>query len=465
MLTKLGEKFTDLFRRYMPDAFVFALLLTLMVGGFAYLKMDVGIAAVIEGWYEGFWTLLKFGMQMTLLVITGYSIALSPIAKKVIDQLAKRIKTPNQVYFFVVFIGTLLCMVSWGWVIITAVLARELAMRIKGLNYPFLVACVYFSFSGWVTGLSSTIPLLLNTEKNYLIEGEILTGTISTATTLGSSLNIAMICLFLIGTPIMMMLLAPKNKKFKNLQDSLIQENDSVDITIKEEAKSFQSEDKTLSDTLNNSTIIQWLIGIMGLCAIVLYFNKMGFNLNLDIMIFIFLILGLILHQTPMRYSLAMKRSSMNISGILFQFPFYAGIMGIIKYTGLGASIATWLASVATVDNYPLYAFFSGAAVNFAIPSAGGEFAVIGPSILDAVQQLGFGLSADVVEDMISRASMSMAYGESLTNALQPFFLLLILPIMGAGTRIQARDVMGYLVVPFLVFFIIQAFMVVYWPM
>jgi len=449
----------------MPDAFVFALLLTMLVAVVALLKMDVGIVGIIESWYKGFWSLLEFGMQMTLLVITGYSIALSPLAKKGIDGLTGFIQTPGQVYFFVVLIGTMLCMVSWGWVIITAVLARELAIRIKGLNYPFLVACVYFSFSGWVTGLSSSIPLLLNTPDNYLIKGEVLTKTISTSYTLGSGLNIAMVILFLVLTPIVMLLLAPKESKFENLQTSLASNNESTDISIKDEAKHFDQEERTLSDWLNNSALIQWVVGLMGLSAIVIYFSKHGFDLNLNIMIFVFLIMGLVLHQTPMRYALSMKRASANVSGILFQFPFYAGIMGIIKFTGLGAAIAAWLASVATVDNYPFYAFISGALVNFAIPSAGGEFAVIGPSILAAVKEIAVGISPDQQIDMLSRAAMSMAYGESLTNALQPFFLLLILPIMGTGTRIQARDVMGYLVIPFILFFIVQALMVVYWPL
>ncbi len=65
---------------------------------------------------------------------------------------------------------------------------------------------------------------------------------------------------------------------------------------------------------------------------------------------------------------------------------------------------------------------------------------------------------------MISRASLSVAYGESLTNLLQPFYLLLIIPIMGAGTKIQARDVMGFLVIPFILLFIIQSIFVTYMP-
>ena len=182
-------------------------------------------------------------------------------------------------------------------------------------------------------------------------------------------------------------------------------------------------------------------------------------------MIFIFLVVGLFLHKTPIRYAISMKRSSSNISGILFQYPFYAGIMGIMLYTGLGVKLGEVLASVATAQTYPFFAYLTGGIVNFAIPSAGGEFAVVGPSIINAVKEIGAGLPQEELAKMISRASMSVAYGESLSNLIQPFYMLIILPIMAAGTKLQERDVMGYLVIPFLVFFILQAMMVVYWPM
>ena len=203
----------------------------------------------------------------------------------------------------------------------------------------------------------------------------------------------------------------------------------------------------------------------MGLTYITRYFFLSGLDLNLNIMIFIFLFLGLILHKSPLRYGIAMQRTSSNISSLVFQFPFYAGIMGIMIYTGLGVSLAQWIAEVGTVTTYPLYAFILGGIVNFAIPSGGGEFAVIGPSILEAVKTIGYGLTNSELIEMMSRASLAVAYGESLTNLLQPFYLLLILPIMGVGTHLQARDVMGYLVVPFLILFIIYIPLLLFIPL
>lgn len=465
MVTKLGEKFTDVFKKNMPDAFVFALVLTFITALTAFFWIGATPLKIIQSWYDGFWTLLEFGMQMVLLIITGYSIALSPVVEKGIDRLANAIKTPRQVYYLVILIGFLLSMVSWGWVIITAVLARQLALRIKGINYPYLLACVYFSQISWVTGLSSSIPLLLNTEKNYMIEGGILSETIPTSLTLGSSLNIGMIVLLLFVGPIVMLLLAPKGTKGKELSDMLNPEASAKD-TIKEEAVSLKLPFKAVSDQLNNSVLLQYGIALMGVTYIVFHFSTKGLDLNLNIMIFVFVIMGLLLHKTPMRYSISMKRASSNISAILFQFPFYAGIMGIMTFTGLGAELGRLIASVSTVDTYPFFAYVLGGAVNFAIPSAGGEYAVIGPSVIEAINNIGAGLPPAELMAMTSRASLAIAYGEALTNLLQPFYLLLLLPVMAKGIKIiQARDIMGYLVLPFLLCFILQVSMVLWMPL
>lgn len=465
MLTKIGEKFTDIFQRNMPDAYVFALILTLITAILAFFWVDVSAIKILQSWYDGFWTLLEFGMQMVLLIITGYSIALSPLVNKGIDRLTNFIKTPTQVYFFSIVIGILLSMVSYGWIVIAAVFARELALRVKEVNYPFLIACVYFSNNSWVTGLSSSIPLLLNTENNYMIEAGILTGTIPTSYTLGSYLNIAMIILYVVVTPLLMLLLIPKKGKVKEIDDMLSSKNKGEVQTIAQEADDLKLPQKVLSDQLNNSFILQLVVAILGFAYIIYHFSTKGFSLNLNIMIFIFLVLGLVLHKTPIRYSISMKRASVNVSGILFQFPFYAGIMGIMTFTGLGEQLAGLIASVATIDTYPFFAYLLGGIVNFAIPSGGGEYAVIGPSVIEAVQNIAVGASPEEMTAITARASLSIAYGESLTNLLQPFYLLLVLPVMGAGIKIQARDVMGYLVVPFMLYFIIQSLMVIFVPL
>lgn len=461
---KIGESFTDAFKRNMPDAFVFALVLTLLTSLLALFWVAAPPLKIIQSWYEGFWNLLEFGMQMVLLIVTGYSIALSPIVKKWIDHLTRFITTPRQVYFFVILIGVLLSMISWGWIVIAAVLARELALRVQGIHYPYLIACVYFSNNSWVTGLSSSIPLLLNTENNYMIEAGILAETIPTSFTLGSTLNIAVALLYIVVTPLIMLLLLPKSSKNQGLNDLLLEKTEGQQKTIQEEANSYKLPFPAWSDRLNNSTLLSGLVALMGIVYIVSHFWTRGFDLNLNIMIFIFIMLGLLLHSSPIRYGISMRRASSNVSGIIFQFPFYAGIMGIMTGTGLGEAIANMMSSAATLETYPVFAYLLGGIVNFAIPSGGGEFAVIGPSVIEAVQNIGVGLSAEEMHAVHARAALSIAYGESLTNLLQPFYLLLVLPVMGAGIKVQARDVMGYLVLPFLLYLIIEIALVMTIP-
>ena len=465
MIDKLGEKITHVFLKYMPNAFVFAILLTFITALGAFFWLDASPIKIIISWYDGFFDLLAFAMQIVLIIITGFSIALSPVIKRSIDAFSSHITSPKQVYFLVILLGLILTLVSFGWIVITCVLARELALRVKGVNYPFLIACVYISSASWVSGFSSSIPLLLNTENNFLINSGVLEAVIPTAFTLGSTLNIVMIVTMLVATPLILVLLRPRHADNKELTDLLLDKAASNTQTIKEEALSLKLPFKSYSDTLNNSVILQMIIVLMGFTYIIYHFVTNGFDLNFNIMIFIFIMVGLLLHKTPMRYVISMKQASSNISGIVFQYPFYAGIMGIMLYTGLGDKLGQILASQASIHSYPFFAYVTGAVVNFAIPSAGGEFAVVGPTIVNAVQEIGAGLPTETVTAMIARASLSIAYGESLSNLLQPFYLLLVLPIMATGIKIQARDVMGYLLLPFIILFSIQTLLVTFCPL
>ena len=448
----------------MPDSFVFALLLTLLCAILAVTFAGATPFAVIESWYKGFWSLLEFGMQMVLILVTGFAIALSTPVRNLMNRLANHVNTPGRVYVFVMIAGTLFGFVSWGWVVITAVLARNLAERVSGVDYRYLVACVYLSSAGWVSGLSSSIPLVLNTEGNFLIESGLLNEKIPTFLTLGSSLNFVMIAFYVLVPPLLMYLLKPSATEAVGIKALKTDDASGDKKSIEDEAAEQNLGIRALSDFLNNSRLLQLVIVVMGGTYIVNYFIAAGFDLNLSIMIFTFLILGMLLHQTPLRYVIAMKRAAGNISGIVFQYPFYAGIMGIMIHSGLGTLLGSAMASSASTVTYPFYSYVAGGVVNFAIPSAGGEFAVLAPSVLEAVKELGAGLPEAEQAKMVAKASLSIAYGETLTNMLQPFFFLVVTPVMGAGVRLQVRDVMGYLFIPFVVYFLIQSLIVTLIP-
>lgn len=105
MLTILGEKATQLFEKYMPNAFVFALALTPITALIAYAWIGTSPTQIIESWYDRFWSLLEFGMQIILIIITGFAIALSPIITNGIDRLTKYITKSKT--------GLFLCGFNW----------------------------------------------------------------------------------------------------------------------------------------------------------------------------------------------------------------------------------------------------------------------------------------------------------------------------------------------------------------
>jgi short-chain fatty acids transporter len=464
VLVRVAIRSTELIKRWLPDPFVFAVLLTLMTAAAAMVWVGASPTEVLGGWYDGFWMLLEFGMQMVLILATGYAIALSPPVARLIDRLALKVTRPGPVYLTVLLIGGPLVLVSWGWVVLTAVLGRELAVRVRGIHYPYLVACAFYSSGAWVAGFSSSIPLLLNTPGNFLIEAGLLPSTIPVSETLGSPLNITVMAVYLIASPAIMYLLRPRDSVVE-IDDLRIGAQQTRESTVAEEADALRSPGPTPSDMLNNSGILQMVVVAMGLAYIVLHFARRGFDLNLNIMIFSFVIFGMLLHRTPIRYVTAMARSCANISGIVFQYPFYAGIMGVMMATGLGRAIAVWIASLVTLKTMPVAAFLLGGVVNFSIPSAGGEWAVIGPPLVEAVRELAGAATAGGLDRHVARVAMAVAYGESLTNLLQPFFLLTVLPVMGVGLRIQARDIVGHYFVPFLLLFTIIGLLVAFIPM
>jgi len=464
MLRAAGMFFADRLRRWIPDPFVFAVGLTLLIGVLAVLATPASGLDTLQAWYQGFFGLLEFGMQMVLILTTAFAIALSPVIARFVDWVANRINTPTRVYLVVVALGGVFSLVSWGWMVLTAVLARELAHRVKGIDYAYLVACVYFSGQTWVGGLSSSIPLLLNTPENFLIERGFLDSTISVDFTLGSNLNLIYLAVFFTLFPLLIVLLAPRAEHSRGIEIFSIADEPGQGLSVGEEAAPPPKERRSPSDRLNHSRLLSLTIAVAGLIYISGYFLTRGLDLNFNIMIFVFIMAGLLVHRTPMGYVVAMKRACSNVSGIIFQYPFYAGIMGMMEFTGLGEAIASGMAGGASIMTLPLIAQVSGAVVNFAIPSAGGEWAVIGPTFVEAARALSVDMSATEFNAFVSRIALAVAYGETSTNLIQPFFLLIILPVMTAGVNIQARDFMGYLVIPFLFTYGVTAFLVTFAP-
>jgi short-chain fatty acids transporter len=175
---------------------------------------------------------------------------------------------------------------------------------------------------------------------------------------------------------------------------------------------------------------------LLGLSYLTLYFYQGG-GLNLNSISWLFLFTAIALHGTPARFLAALQQGIQGCSGILLQFPFYAGLMALMVQSGLAAHIAESVVRWSDAQSLPLWAFLSAGLINIFIPSGGGQWAVQGPVMLDAALALG----AD-----IPKVAMAVAWGDAWTNLIQPFWALPVLAIAG----LKAKDILGFCIMQLL---------------
>lgn len=433
MIRRLGSVFTSLSHRLMPHPFVFALLLTLLTYLLAQFWLGTGPRRFALAWYDGFWDagFMVFALQMALILITGHALAETPPVKWALEKLSRQVRGTASAAVITSLVAMVAAMVNWGLgLIVGALLAREVGRRAarRGVrvHYPLVVAAGYTGLLVWHGGLSGSAPLSIATPGHPL---ESSMGLIPISQTIFSPLNLAVTLFLLTLVPLALALMAPR--------DADIEEA----ITPQESLPTESMTRSTLAGRLEESRLLVGLIVILGLVFLVPYFiERGGAGVNLNSLNFTFLLAGLLLHGTPRRYALVVDEAVKGAGGILLQFPFYFGIMGAMRGTGLLERFAesfVTLASGLAQTGLPLGAShavltFAGAAlVNVFVPSGGGQWAVQGPVAVQAAADLGTHLPHTV---------MALAYGDQLTNMLQPFWALPLLAITG----LQAKEIVGY---------------------
>ncbi len=425
MLERMGNYFSGWAHKYMPDPMIFAILLTILTYVLGLIFTKTTWFGMILDWYKGFWVLLKFGMQMCVILVTGYALATTVPVQKFLRWLAGIPKTTAGAALLVAIVAVIAGLINWGLgLIVGAIFALEVGrqgyLNNRKFHYPLLVAAGYTGLAVWHGGLSGSAPLLVATKGHFLAKD---IGIIPVAKTLGSSLNITVLIVMLIVIPLVFFLMSPKDEsKIKLIPQELCEVG---------EEEGTPKEEWTFADKMENSIVLSWLIGLGGLIYIFYYFGKHGFALNLNIVNFTFLIVGIILHKRPIAYVRAISDGVRGCAGIILQFPFYAGIMGMMKFSGLVAVIAGWFVAISSATTYPVFTYISACIVNIFVPSGGGQWAVQGPVLVKAAETLHFS---------IPKTIMAMAYGDQWTNLFQPFWALPLLGICG----VRARDIMGY---------------------
>jgi short-chain fatty acids transporter len=430
------KKFTNgcvtVVQKYLPDPFLFAVILTFIVFGLGIISTHQTPLAMLLHWQSSFWSLLSFSMQMCLVLLTGHVLANAPLFKKLLKSLASIAKTPLQAIVAVTFVSTIACWINWGFgLVIGALYARELARQIKKVDYRLLIAAAYSGFLVWHSGISGSIPLKVATGGEALAAATngALTEAVPTSLTIFSGFNLIIFGLILITLPFVNRAMHPSEGDTVSVDPKLLEEEHSDKII----------ENPTPADKLENSPVVSMLVGAMGLIFTIYYFAKNGFNLNLDIVNFIFLFAGIILHGTPRNFLDAVANAVKGTAGIMIQFPFYAGIMGMMMGQNaagisLAGQISHWFVSISTTTTYPLFTFLSAGIVNFFVPSGGGQWAVQAPIMMPAGLELGV---------PAAKTAMAIAWGDAWTNMIQPFWALPALGIAGLG----ARDIMGFCVI------------------
>ncbi|OHY98298.1 short-chain fatty acid transporter [Salinicola sp. MIT1003] len=425
MLQRLSRPAVKLVERYLPDPYIFVLLLTIVAALAAMLFEQRSPLAVMQYWGNGFWGLLSFSMQMLLVLVTGFMLANSPPIKRLLDRLAATARTPASAIILVTLVSLAASWINWGFgLVIGALFAKALARQIR-VDYRLLIASAYSGFVVWHGGLAGSIPLTIATPGHFS-EDQI--GIIPTSQTIFAGYNLIIVVALFVIMPLINRWMMPAEDESVFVSREQLAEPESPDRNAIERP----------ADRLENSTLLSMLVGVPGLLYLVHYFFFAGGGLNLNSVNFLFLSLAIVLHRTPRSLLASLNEAIKGGAGIVIQFPFYAGIMGIMMQSGLAQSLSELFVAIANADTLPFWSFISAGIVNLFVPSGGGQWAVQAPVMLPAAEALG----ADV-----SRVAMGVAWGDAWTNLLQPFWALPVLAIAG----LNAKDIMGFCLIQLVV--------------
>ncbi|MEM9194025.1 MAG: TIGR00366 family protein [Myxococcota bacterium] len=432
MLRRLGHRFAAVFKRITPDPFLLAVLLTVSVFLLAFLIEGADPISIIRAWQgdTGFWSLLQFSMQMVLILVTGHALASAPAIRSGLRAAASIPRTGAQAAAMVSAVAIATALLNWGLgLIVGSLLAREVGKSCveRGVraHYPLVAAAGYSGLMAWHGGFSGSAPLMMTVEENVtrFLGADAGVDPLPFTATVLSVENLIVSGGLLVFVPLLCASLAPRERdEVEGPPPSVLK--DSYDRRL--------PEPETTVERIQASPFVTALVvlPLVCACAVWLYDNGIG-KLDPNAINLLFLTLGLIAHGRLPSYLRAVQDAVAGTSGIIVQFPFYAGIMGVMRGTGLLSTFAGAITGIATPQTFAALTCVSAGLINLFVPSGGGQWAVQGPIAVQASETLGVPLQ---------NAVMAVAYGDQLTNMLQPFWAL---PLLGI-TQVKARDILGY---------------------
>lgn len=444
-----SNKAIEIFKRLLPSPFTIAVLLSVLTLIIAQLLTKPDDTShgqyfihLVTSWEDGLWDSsgggLYFAFQMMLILVLGHILALTPSVDRLIQSLLRYCTTTSNSVIIVSISAIIMGLFNWGLgLIFGAIIARKVGEKFarerKPLNYGLVGAAAYVTMMIWHGGLSGSATTK-SMEEGYIPKmmesvnsAGVFPNSVPFEATIGSTMNIVVILLCLILIPLFLYFLSKKTKsseKIPAFEHSIVKEK-------KEKGSSARGAEK-----LDFSYILGIGLGVSFL-SIGIYkaFNYSGESslgfIQLNFINLMFLGLSLALHKNINNFLHALQEAIGDISGILIQFPFYFGILAIMNNSGLIVVFSDSITSIASAYTLPLFTAISAGLVNFFVPSGGGQWAIQGPIILETARELGADLPKSI---------LAMAYGDQLTNMLQPFWAL---PLLGI-TKLKPQQLLPY---------------------
>ncbi len=430
-------------QRFIPDAFPLVLILTLLVAVLALVFTESTPLSVLQNWYDGFWSMLSFTINIVMLMFTGFLVANSKPVNKLLLKLAKIPNSTSAAVLLFMIVSIILFYIHFALGMAAAILfgkAMIVEQDKKGNKLPIsLIAaaggfCIVFQ-----AGPTASAPLTVSSAGHFMEEAIGIIPLTETSMALPVILmNVVMAAIFILVFPRLAGKLSLGERDEAD-QEVLARFQADVAAVQADEAPSMSN----FAEWMDNFWGFQVFIGVCGLVMVIISIVKGGLTqLGFGSVNMLFFMLALILHRTPANLTKAAREGITSVSGVVLQFPFYAGIFGILSYSGLGVVITGFFTSIASGRLFTAVVLWFSGLLNMLVPSGGSQFIVEAPYIIPAGMELG-----------VDPAKIVNAFtcGDLLTNLIQPFWAI---PVLGAY-GIKFRKIFPYCLVAFGIAFVV----------
>src|SRR5687767_3611270 len=431
-LAQLGLRLSDWFERWFPDAFALALTAVALVF-LATLATGATPAQSAQWFGSGFWDLVAFTMQMSMIIVTGYAVATSAPVYAVIRWMAQFPTTGRGAAAYVGLFSMLASLVSWSFsLIFSGLLAREVAHRVRGSDYRAIGAAAYLGVgSVWALGLSSSAALIMAAPASLPDAIERISGVIPLDQTLGLWQSLLVAALIIVASMAVSYFSAPPAEQARGMAE--------MAVTYQPATQDVGRVEKP-GEWLEYSPLLTIVICALGFGYLAREVATLGPGILLELnhYVFAFLLVGLLLHWRPRSFVQAIAAAVLPVGGVLIQYPLYAGIVKMMTESGLATQMAHFFVAVSTQHTFPIMIGIYSAFLGLFIPSAGGKWLIEAPYMLEAAKTL---------EVHLGWVVQTYNATEALANLIHPFWMLPLVGILG----LKARDIVGYSMLQFVV--------------